>query len=336
VFEADAARLLRAVRLAAQLGFKLTPETESFIRRDSHLITRVAGERIREEILQIFSSNRAGDFLRYLDNLGLLTEIIPELARAKGVEQPIEHYWDVFNHSMETVKAVDFLLRKGDWEYQDSSILSFVPWSERLENYFDSVVGEGSTHASILKLAALFHDIAKPETKIITEQRVRFFGHPDQGAGVAAEILERLRFSNKEIRLVELMVESHMRPTQMSHEGMPTHRAIYRFFRDTGNAGIDVLFLSLADHLAARGPNLDIEQWKMHNAQTAYIIHAYFDSEKVAFPPKIIDGHDLINQFGLKPGPKIREILEAVKEAQAAGEITSREEALYYIKNRLL
>jgi poly(A) polymerase len=265
-----------------------------------------------------------------------LTAMIPEMEPARGVEQPKEHHWDVLNHSLETVRAVEFLLRQNQWEYAPEEILEAIPWSEKLAQHFDSEVGSGSTHASLLKLAALLHDIAKPETKIIANERVRFFGHTDQGAETAAAILERLRFSNKEIKLVEMMVRSHMRPTQMSHEGMPTRRAIYRYFRDTGIAGIDVLFLSLADHLAARGPELDTGQWKGQATQAYCLLVDCFEEVSASAPPKLIDGHDLINLFGLKPGPQIREILDSVRESQAAGELTTREQTLSYVKNRLL
>jgi poly(A) polymerase len=265
----------------------------------------------------------------------LLTAIIPELEPSRGMEQPKEHHWDVLNHALETVRAVEFLLRQGEWEYA-TDVLQDVPWSEKLYQHFNTEVGSSSTRSSLLKLAALLHDIAKPETKIIANERMRFFGHTEQGAEVVAGILERLRFSNKEIKLVELLVRYHLRPTQMSHEGMPTARAIYRYFRDTGTAGVDILFLSLADHLAARGPSLDREQWKWHVGQVNYILTECLQKESVIAPPKLIDGHDLISQFGLKPGPPIREILEAVKEAQAAGELSTREQALYYVKNRLL
>ena len=187
-----------------------------------------------------------------------------------------------------------------------------------------------------MKLAALLHDIAKPATRVVVNDRIRFLGHTDQGAEIVTSILERLRFSNKEIRLVETMVRYHLRPTQMSHEGLPSRRAIYRYRRDTGNAAIDILFLSMADHLAARGPDLDMEQWQWHVDQTRCILTECTYPEAKTPPPKLIDGHDLMNIFGLKPGPQIREILEAVRESQAAGEINSRDQALYYVKNRLL
>jgi poly(A) polymerase len=335
IFEADPVRLLRAVRLSAELGFRIAVETETSILHSHPLVARVAGERVREELLRILAVPKAGRFVRYLDNAGLLTAIIPELEPSRGMEQPKEHHWDVLNHALETVRAVEFLLRQGEWEYA-TDVLQDVPWSEKLYQHFNTEVGSSSTRSSLLKLAALLHDIAKPETKIIANERMRFFGHTEQGAEVVAGILERLRFSNKEIKLVELLVRYHLRPTQMSHAGMPTARAIYRYFRDTGTAGVDILFLSLADHLAARGPSLDREQWKWHVGQVNYILTECLQKKSVIAPPKLIDGHDLISQFGLKPGPQIREILEAVKEAQAAGELSTREQALYYVKNRLL
>ncbi len=335
-FEADPARLLRAVRLAADLDFKIAAKTQAMIRRSCQLIKQVAGERIREELLRILATHQAGKSIRHLDELGLLTAVIPELEPARGFEQPKEHHWDVLNHSLETVRAVEFLLGQNRWEYASKKILEAMPRSEKLSQHFTTEVGSGSTHASLLKLAALLHDIAKPQTKIIAEERMRFFGHTDQGADVVAKVLERLRFSNKEIKLVEVMVRSHMRPTQMSHEGLPTRRAVYRYFRDTGTAGIDVLYLSLTDHLAARGPDLDVEQWKGQAEVADTLLAGYFHQESEAAPSKLIDGHDLINLLGLKPGPQIREILEAVQESQAAGELTTRDEALSYVKNRLL
>lgn len=335
-FESDPARLLRAVRLAAELGFVISSETEALVRRHNQLVARVSGERVREELLRIFMTPEAGDFVRYLDKTGLLTVIIPELEPSKGVEQPVEHHWDVFNHSLETVRAVGFLLRQSDWTYTSREVIEDVPWSEKLSRHFASEVSNGSNRAALLKLAALLHDIAKPETKIIANQRVRFLGHNEQGAEAVVGILERLRFSNREIKLVELMVRYHMRPTQMAHEGLPTSRAIYRYFRDTGSAGTDILFLSLADHLAARGPDLDLEQWKWHTGQVKYILTECSRRESIVTPPRLIDGHDIINIFRLKPGPEIRRILESVREAQAAGELNSREDALSYVRNRLL
>ncbi len=334
-FELDPARLLRAVRLAAELGFSIDNETESLIRRYCHLIANVAGERIREELLRLLAIPQS-KLLPYLDELGLLTAMIPELNQTKGVKQPKEHFWDVFDHSIETVVAVDFVLRRGGWEYANDEVLAVVPWSAVLAHHFELEVSSGSIRRALLKLAALLHDIAKPQTKTIDESgRIRFLGHAKEGAAIAVNILERIRFSGKEVRLVEIMVRHHLRPGQMSHNELPSRRAIYRYFRDTGEAGIDILFLSLADHLATRGPQLNLAQWQEHAQMVEYVISQRFQEGALVAPPKLIDGHDLIKSFGMSPGPKIGQLLEAVREAQAAGELTTRQEALAYIREQL-
>ncbi|MFQ5997446.1 MAG: CCA tRNA nucleotidyltransferase [Dehalococcoidales bacterium] len=336
-FPADPVRLLRAVRLAAELNFKIESQTKTLIRRYSHLVASVAGERVREELLRLLAMSRGGQLLTYLDELGLLTVMFPELVQTKGAEQPKEHFWDVFQHSIQTVAAADFLFRQGDWAYADAEVLSAVPWSAELKQHFDQEVSHGSTRKSLLKLAALLHDLAKPQTKTIEESgRMRFLGHAKEGATIATDILERLRFSSKEIKLVGVMIKYHLRPTQMSHDELPSRRAIYRYFRDAGEAGIDILFLSLADHLASRGQYLDRAQWQEHAQLVAYVLAQHFEEESLTVPPKLIDGHDLMDKFGLSPGAKIGEILEAVREAQAAGEVTTKEEALAYIEHLLI
>jgi poly(A) polymerase len=336
VFEADAVRLIRAVRIAAELGFSIDSSMEALIRQHGRLIADVPGERVREELLRLLTLPGAGPRLAYLDKLGLLTALIPELIPSRGVEQPKMHIWDVFEHSIQTVGAVEFLLREGAWEYAGQEVLAAVPWSTRLCQHFDQEISHGSTRRSLLKLTALLHDIAKPRTKAIDDDgRVRFLGHPQEGAADAAAIMQRLRFSNREIQLVELLVKYHLRPTQMSHEGTPTRRAIYRYFRDTGEDGIDLLFLSLADHLAARGLTLDGQQWQEHTQMTEYVLNRHLEEESLSRPPKLIDGHDVMSTFRLSPGPKIGELLEALREAQAAGEVTDKQEALQYVTQLL-
>lgn len=237
VFESDAARLVRAVRLAAELVFRIEDATEKLILENSSLITNVAGERLREELMRLLVLPGAGQRLFYLDRLGLLTALVPELLPGKGVDQPTTHVWDVFDHSLQTVSAVEFVLREATWEFAGEDIRSSVPWSDRLSRHFDREISSGSTGRSMLKLTALFHDIAKPQTRTMDEGRARFLGHPEEGAAIAADIMTRLRFSNREIQLVELLIKYHLRPTQMSNEDLPTKHAIYRFFRDTGEAG---------------------------------------------------------------------------------------------------
>ncbi len=332
IFESDALRLLRGVRLAAELGFTISQQTEALMRQYSHLITDVAGERVREEMLKLLTPPGTGHLLLYLDDLGLMATLIPELAQTKGIDQPKEHQWDVFNHSVKTVAAVDFVLRHGNWEYADKGILDCVPWSAELERHFNSKVSSGSTRRLLLKLAALLHDIAKPQTKTIDDQgRTRFFGHAREGAEIATDILTRLRFSTRETKLVAGVVRHHLRPVQTCQDELPSRRAVYRYFRDTGEAAIDALFFSLADHLATRGSNLDMTNWRQHAALIEHILTQHDKQESVTAPPKLISGYDIMNTFNLAPGHKIGELLEAVREAQASADIATREEALSYV-----
>jgi poly(A) polymerase len=335
-FEADAARLIRAVRLAAELGFNIDSHTETIISQKSQLITDVAGERIREELLRILALPGAGRWLAYLDEVGILTALIPEMVAARGVDQPKVHAWDVFDHSIQTVNAVEYILREAGWDYASKEVITAIPWSDSIRQHFDQEVSSGSTRRSLIKLAALLHDIAKPQTKTVDDDgRARFLGHPQEGADTAGNILERLRFSSREIKLVEQLVRYHLRPTQMSHEELPTRRAIYRYFRDTGDAGIDILYLSLADHLATRGPYLDPAQWQTHAQIVRYVIDKHSKEESISAPPKLVNGRDIMNIFGLSPGPGVGQLLEALRETQAAGEVTTREEALDYVRRKL-
>jgi poly(A) polymerase len=336
IFEADAARLLRAVRLAAKLDFTIEPGTEALIRRYSEAINEVPGERVREELLRLLTLPRAAYYLRYLDTLGLLLTLIPELADSKGVEQPTAHFWDVFDHSLQTVDAIEFLTRESDWEYSNDAMLSTAPWSDMIDRHLTLEVSSGSNHKVLLKLAGLLHDIAKPITKSIDDKgRARFLGHTKQGAAMTANILERLRFSNREIKLVESLVYHHLRPVQMANDEFPSQRAIYRYFRDTGDAGIDILVLALADFLASRGPLVSMEDWKKHCQLINYILEEHDKQQAKILPVKLIDGHDIMDTLGLAPGPLVGKLLAIINEAHASGELSTREEALALIRREL-
>jgi poly(A) polymerase len=336
IFESDAARLLRAVRLAAELDFTIEPDTESLIRRYSQAISEVPGERVREELLRLLTPPRAAYYLRYLDTLGLLLALIPELADSKGVEQPTVHFWDVFDHSLQTVAAVEFLIRESDWEYSNEDMLTTAPWSDMIDRHLSQEVSSGSNHKVLLKLGGLFHDIAKPMTKSVDDTgRARFLGHTKQGAAMTANILERLRFSNREIRLVESLVYHHLRPVQMANEELPTQRAIYRYFRDTGEVGIDILLLALADCLATRGPLVSMEDWGKHCQLINYILAEHDRQQAEILPVKLVSGHDIMDTLGLAPGPLVGKLLAMVNEAHASGELSTREEALALVRREL-
>ena len=337
IFNNDPSRLLRAVRLAATLNFKINSTTERLIKNRQDLTARIPGEHIRIELLKLLSTPGTQQWLRYLDKLGLLTRIIPEINHLKKVQQPKEHYWDVYNHSLETVGTTELLLRESNWRYNTGNLLRDTLWSRDISKHFNNNISVDSKRSHLLKMGALLHDIAKPATKKIDhEGRMRFLGHPKLGSQMSENILQRLRFSNKEIRIVKTLVYNHLRPAQMSNTGLPTNRAVYRFFRDAEGSGLDIIFLALADFLATKGPLLDVKEWKEHNLLMKYILQEHLRQKTVIAVPRIINGNDLMDIFGLSPGPIIGRLLKKLDEARAAGEFETRDQALEYIESYLV
>ena len=335
VFEADPARLIRAPRLSAQIGFGIAEDTAREIRRHARLVTTIAPERIRDEFLKLLAEPHATASLRLLDGLDLLCRVIPELADARGVTQPKEHHWDVFNHMVETAGEVERVLsgRPG----ADGFVESEVPGFEHRGDHFAEEVSDGHTRLTLLKLAGLLHDVAKPATRTVESSgRIRFLGHHAEGAEVAERALKRLRFSGRGVELVRLMVHYHLRPSQMAQKGeQPTGRAIYRYFRDVGDAAIDTLYLNMADYLAARGPDLGRREWSEHCQVIGHILREGLERKAPETLPRLMDGHDIMESFSLSPGPRVGSILGLVREAQASGEISTREEALEFVKANL-
>jgi poly(A) polymerase len=331
----DPLRLLRGVRLASLLAFNIEPRTAELIRRHAARIQDVSAERQRDELVQTLRTPRAAMGFRLLDELGLLECILPELTLMRGVEQPKEHYHDVFGHSLAVLEALDMIFDEEEPIVEPATSLyrelwSRLEWWSQAREYFGGEYVANTHRCSLVKLAGLLHDAGKPETKSFEAGgRMRFLGHAEVGADIAARVMQRLRFSSRETGLVRSMIDAHLRPLQMAQSGEPTRRAIYRFFRDTGEGGIDTLFLSLADHLGTVGPRVDLEDWRRHVALVEHILRKRLREEKdVVSPEKIIDGDDLMTELGLDPGPRLGELLEYVREAQAAGEIATRADAV--------
>ena len=325
----DPLRMLRAVSLAARLGFAVEPYTRTAIRQYAPSVTAVPSERTREVFCEILAADGAKAHLALLDELGLLCAIIPELEEAKGVRQPREHYWDVFWHSLQAVEGAECVTREGP--------PPLVPWGDDTEGYFARDSGDNMRRLTLLKLGCLLHDVAKPRTKTIDENgRTRFFGHHTMGAEMTMDIMRRLRFSSANTEAVCLMVQNHLRPGQMSQgTDLPSPRAIHKFFRDAGGAAVDTLYLSFADYLAARGPDLVEGDWHRHARKVSHILEQGTRPEVDPALPPLVNGHDLMEIFGLTPGPQIGMLLEQVREAEAAGEVTSRDGALSWVRAAL-
>jgi poly(A) polymerase len=331
----DPIRALRAVRFAAELGFTLAGETQVVIRRDAHLIVQTAGERQRDELARVLETSSAAPMLRLADSIGVLDVLIPELVPAKGCVQPKEHYYDVFDHQIETVAVLDCVLapypRSKPACLERSTVLwDAMPDGDEVRRRYDERNAEGRTVRALLKLIGLLHDVSKPETKERQPNgRMRFFGHPEQGAEKAARILERLRFTGREVKLAHQLIADHLRPGQLSNgRNLPTRRALYRFFRDLGEAVPDLLLLNLADHAAARGPLMPPEAWAGHVAYIHWLMVRRTEDDELVRAPQLVTGHDIMAELSLSPGPAIGRILEGVREAHAVGRIKTRDQAL--------
>ena len=325
-FMDDPCRLLRAVRLSAQLGFLIEPQTATDIKKHADLAKTVSAERIRDELLNILSRNGAMAQLNVLDRLGILCKIIPELALTKGITQPSAHYWNVWEHLLHSVETAE-LITNG---HQNSAIYSLAPWTPESERYFAQIVSDGHTRRTILKLTALLHDIAKPQTKAQDESgRTRFLGHSELGAAMATERLKQLRFSANGISMISTMIGQHLRPSSMRQgSSYPTKRAVFRYFSSLGDLAIDTIYLALADYLAAKGPNLLPDQWAEHARIMTHILELGREQITTSSTNRLITGRDLMEYLDIESGPRIGHLLNVIAEARATGEINTREEAL--------
>ena len=330
VFVEDGARLLRAIRLCGQLDFSVDDATAALVLRDAARIGDVSPERVQEELCRILALSDSRAALRHLDELGLLHYVLPELDETRNVEQPVEHYWNVFDHLVETVGFMDRIL--GGEDRESDPVVADLPWPDEVNDYFSEEVAGGVTRSVLTKIACLLHDVAKPKTRTTEEGgRIRFLGHPSEGAEMAGALMERLRFSRRGIAYVSTLVTQHLRPMQLSNNMQtPTRRALYRYRRDVGDAAIGTLYLSMADYLAAKGPMLEPREWR-HRAR-----HCSLVLVSILEPPEIIeeasapavDGRILMEALGIGPGPELGQILDAVRESIGAGEVSTTAEAI--------
>jgi len=198
-FNEDALRMLRAIRIASQLGFLIEPKTLEAIVKNSALIKQISAERVRDELLKIIASPFPKEGLQLMFNAGLLAHILPELIATRGVDQAGHHTKDVWNHSLDSLAA--------------------SPSAE-----------------TIVRLATLLHDIGKPVVKSSREgKEITFYNHEVVGARMAKTIARRLKLSKKQTDLLWLLVRWHM----FQYEPKMTDKAIRRFITRVGRENIN-------------------------------------------------------------------------------------------------
>ena len=348
VFQRDPLRILRALRLARRYHLSIDPETEVLLRRDAALLLQVAAERIHEELYTLLGWSGALDQLHLLDAYGLLAVLFPELCEARGMRQPAPHHWDVLEHSLQSVGALEDLAGALQTDPTTPLAPDLAPTPDTAadlatirdllrEAQQQGVFRFDDLDAPRMKLAALLHDVGKPLTYSLDEDgAIHFYNHPYAGAPVAAEIMRRLSASTQDRRLAQLVAAHHMRPGQLGQDGSPvTPRAQRRYFVDLGPTGILVALFSLADHLATLGPQPRTASWARHLSVVRLLLTSYIREREKILPPRLLRSDELMSRLKLQPGPLVGRVLEMLAEAQADGVIQSREEALFLAKEYL-
>ncbi len=319
VFKDDPLRLLRAFSLSATLGFKIESRTLAQIKKDTPLIVKVASERIREEIFKVLASGRTHGTLTAMDHIGLLQRVVPQISVMRGVHQGGYHHLDVWQHSLEVVLKLEEMMDQMKTE-------------ESLKDYLEAIIGGNHTRASLLKMAALLHDIGKPETQRQEEDRMSFHGHEHVGERITRQVAKHLRLSVKERYFLEDAVRMHLRPGYLSNFKKPSAKAVFRYLRDTGPEAVSLAILAMADQAATRGPLTTQAKHKHHAKICRMLIDRYFEVKAQKPKQRLLTGNDLIKVLKLKPSPLFGKILTHVEEAAALGKITTKQEALILAK----
>lgn len=334
--QADPVRGLRAVRLAASLNFTLTPETETAVRQAAPLLSAVSAERIRDELVKMLTTAVPAQAIRQMETLGLLAVVLPEIAALADVTQSAPHHEPVLAHTLSVLRwqvFVEECLAEERPSMPELASLQtmLAPFAESLRVHLARVIVGGLDGRTLLRLGALFHDVGKKETQTVEgDGRIRFLGHDQVGAEITISRLRQLRLSSQASKFVGRIVYGHMRPMLLANTGRPvSRRAVFRFYRDTGAAGLDICLLSLADHLAMYDGIGDEAAWERLVEVTAVLLRNYFEEhDKTVAPVALVDGRILIKELNLQPGPEVGRLLRLIQEAQAAGDITTVADAI--------
>ena len=327
----DPIRMLRAYRFAATLGFTVQDETSAIIQNSLDLLSTVSAERIRDELFKTLTADNSTDYLKAMDAIGLLERIFPEIARTRGMEQNEYHHLDVWGHSMLTLEFFE----------QDPIPDSLENYFAETEDYLNYEPVKGRSRRSLLKLAAMLHDVGKPATRTMDiNGRIRFFDHNLEGAEIVGKIGNRLRMATREVSFLRETIKDHMYPLGLivflrkPKAAKEKNRTIRRFIQRTGSEWLAILLLSYADLRATQGPWRkpdDLEKLDQLIGDTTDI---YLQQARSPMP-RLVDGRDLMEEFGLPASPLIGKLLKQVREAQMDGKIKTRDDAIDMVKNIL-
>lgn len=336
-FADDPVRTLRAVRMRNEFHCTIEPQTRAWLESAVPLLARVSAERIRDEWFKILDQPGASHALPELYHLGLLRTVAPPMERLQGLAQDGPGRGDALDHPFAVVRQLERI-----WTaFEESCAPPSLFWPEALSalapricERYRSLICDERTFLSLLKCAAFLHDVGKPPTQeAAPDAAARWREHERRGAEIALHLARQWRLSNVEGELLQIVVLAHACPARLTAEPSLTRRAVYRYFRDTGEYGVDVAIVSLADYLAAHEPNTDSPGWRRHVETVTGLLEAYFTKKETWIdPPPLLSGKDLMEILALSPGPRIGRLLSWLHEEQAAGEIHSRDEAIVQVR----
>lgn len=342
----DPVRALRGVRASVTFKLAIEASTRQSIKAAAALLTTVSPERLRDELFQILDTAFPSTAIRIMQQLGLLRPILPEVDPMLEISQSPPHQFELWAHTLHTVTHLNDLLgviapgRTGEHTANvrmgvAAAILDTFRYP--LRAHLATSWANGRTHRSLLLLAALLHDVGKPVTRTVDNAgHIHFYDHESAGERLASERMRQLHLSNDEIARVKSIIRNHMRPHWLHTDDEHSRRALYRFWRDTGVAGIDICLLAIADYLATFGVELNTEAWTGYLANIQNMLSYYFEQMEVRTAPSpLVSGQDILDRFSLTPGPQIGELLEQLREAQAVGDIKTKEEALNWAQRIL-
>lgn len=264
--------------------------------------------------------------LRELDDCGTLTELIPELEAGRGFVQPELHHFDVFEHNLAAVAALDSVLVEGERNRELREALAWVDLSASL----DCSLG-GVPLIALTRLACLVHDVAKPATATMVDDRLRFPRHGPRGAEMMRERLPALGFDGEAVDLVVRLVRYHLRPGELIRAWPVSDKAVRRFVADLNGHVLPLMLVNLCDGMAVRGPDYTREHFRRHLTFVNYVMaRAWAVSEEAAAgdAAPLLTGDDLITELDLESGRLLGAVLTSVRHAQFEGTISDRDAAL--------
>jgi putative nucleotidyltransferase with HDIG domain len=321
-FRADPLRLLRAARLASDLGLTVDPGTVALARSEAQLAAEPAGERQLAELRLMIGGPDPLRGLALLDELGLTAVVLPELAALRGVEQGPNHHLDVHGH---TLAVLERMLEV------ESDLERFAgERAAETRELLDEPLADEMSRGTALRLGALLHDIGKPATRGERDGFVTFIGHDSVGAEIVAGICGRLRASSRLSRHLQGLTLHHLRLGFMVHEAPLPPRRVHEYLRATEPVSADVTLLTVADRLSARGsgPFATEQAIEAHLSLVRQMLAAALDWHRQGPPEPLLRGDALAAELGIAPGPGLGELLAEIEAAQYAGEVSTPEQAL--------